>query len=226
MNADVQFLEQFENWVGIITVAVTSIIGFYRYNKISLPCKIMLYSTIFGFTTSRLGFFLIPLANYDIAMCISYYVYFIMVSVFFNYCIEQFRKIRMGLFMTAAGFLFGIIYTLFFEPIGFNSFNRSFTYYASFFDMTCIALSIAALYIMLRENKWKEVRDIAVFWILVIQLLGSGISLAYDLTVPLIKNNEIIRLASVLVDWLPNDVSVILLGIIFLRFPKKIATLA
>ncbi len=222
MLKTIDFWANVEDWSAIIITIIVIIIGLYRFRKITFPSQLLLFTIIVGFAANKtMDVFHARHMSDHVLLYINYLNDFIIGSMFFNYSIPQFRKIKLGIYMGAAGFVFWAMYSSFIAPMAFDAGNESYFYYASFFDLCCIVFSLIGLYLMFQESTFAEIRRNEVFWYFIIYIFGDGIGFIYDIVITMVRSETVFTIASILLEYLPNSLSVLFLGCLFLRYPKK-----
>ena len=222
MHERISFWINIEEWFAIAVTVLAIIAGIYRFKKIILPSRIMLILLIVGFWINKaMDAYQNVHFNYPLFLYLSYFSSFILMALFFNYCIPQFRKMRIGIYFALTGVIFWAFYSYFFQPMRFDENNKSYPFYTSFFGICILACSLWALYFMLRDHSWKQLRRNEVFWFIMLNVLGYALDFINDIALPLAKSELSFYVTSMFLNYIPNDLSVIANGIIFIRFPKK-----
>ena len=222
-QASIDFWTQIGDGSSLTIGIILIITGLFRYKKINLPSKIILYANITGIAINFLSrvFPGKDGSNNPVFLYLSYFSSFILLALFYNYCLPRFRNMKLGIYVALAGFLFWLFYSIFFQPMAYTPTNHSYPYYVAFHGIVCIILSMLGLFFMSQDSTWNEIRNNPVFWFMLIDLFGTGFEFIYDIAVGMVKSNFTLFISTVFWDLLPNDLGAICTTIIFLKFPKK-----
>lgn len=211
-----------DRWVERLMAAFTIGAGIYRYKKINIPSKALFWMVVFGYINDEItGIFQARNLNYTPILYFSYFFNFILAAIFFHFCIPEFRKIKIGIFIIVGSFVFFVTNKFFSHSINLLTSDFNYFYYVAFYILSCIGLSIMALYIMFQKSTWRAIRKNEIFWYLILTIFGDGPEFIYNIIIPNVKTVEMYIVLSFWVNWLPSDISAIALGILFLIFPKK-----
>ena len=224
------------------TAAVfTAAVGFYRYKKLTVSARALIWIVIFTCLFDYLNDWLID-HHFNAAFIFSIYVlYFLdlaLGAVFFNYCIPFFRKIKMGIYFTLVIVLFWIVNMLLVWGGGAAhtgvattelvfAAQQRFMNFQAFYTLGSIILELSALFILFRENDWPEIRQNLNFWLVVVNLFMDGCVYINSTIMPLVMPKEIIahadlyNLISTLIDFIPSDIGMFMFGVLFLVFTRE-----
>lgn len=222
MLSDINFWVDLNTWLLTPITFFPILAGVYRYKRLGFLSRLMVLMIICNYTIDWIFHYLqVNGLNYTPVLVFSYFFELLIISLFFNFCIPYFKKIRLGIYIVAAGFLFWLLNTLFYLPIGFDCNNHSYWYYTAFMSLVFMVSALITLYLMLKENSWQTIKKNAASWLLISLLFRNGFAFIYGIILPLVNTNRTYCILSIFIDWLPDDLFLISLGIIFLRFTNK-----
>jgi len=141
---------------------------------------------------------------------------FALLSLYFNYSIDVFRRMKLGYYIVVVGLIFAVInYTLIQQINTFNS------YYLFFEGFTTITLSLISFYRLLMYNEDLKLSRYHHFWFTAVFLFFWSITfLSWGVFPLMFKNKEVIgQMISFI--WIVNIITYGGVGIIFQLYPQK-----
>ncbi len=222
-------------------VVFTATVGFYKYKKLTVSARALIWMVIFICLFDYLGDWLRD-HNFNTAFIFSIYAgYFLNVAlgaVFFNYCIPFFRKIKMGIYFALIIVVFLVVNMLFVWPAGtvhtgvattelVFAAQQRFMNFVAFYTLCSIILELSVLFILFRKGEWPEIRQNLNFWLVVVNLFMDGCVHINSTIMPLVMPKDIIahadlyNLISTLIDFIPGDIGMFMYGVLFLVFTRK-----
>ena len=241
MTLSSDFLLKIIDVIETTAVVFTAAVGFYRYKKITVSARTLIWVVIFTCLFDYIGDYLrdtlSSLPAFILSLYVSLAINILLVAVFFNYCIPQFRKIKLGIYFVLAIVLFGAINVLFSTTAwGFSgtlttdtllAARKHYMNFLTFFTLLSIAAGLAALFILFQKKAWLEIRRNLNFWLLVVNLFMDGCVFINSALVPLVTAKYLtthvylLNLITSIFDLIPNDLGILTFGILFLVFTRK-----
>lgn len=101
-----------------ITLLAVSIFVAFKVRGVDKASKIICNLIWLGLITETIGLYAAKQYrnNYPVYN-ISIFVEFVLISLYFNYCVAQLRKRNIGIYIAGGGIILGIINTLFLQPL-------------------------------------------------------------------------------------------------------------
>ena len=211
-------------WFDKIVTILIVIAGVYSYRKLSIPARVAFWMILLN---ALLEFIIDELQKRFLGINPVLYVCFfsdvVLAALFFNYCIPRFRKIRLGIYILAAGLIYWLVSTIFFQPIAFDVDlkKNSYFYYEAFNCISFVVLSLVTIYLMLKGASFKEVRKNPLFALILLLMFSKGLAYIYDITIPLVTTIRMYIILSMFLEWLPEDLFILGIGFIFLQYKKN-----
>ena len=219
MEKYIQLFSDVEEMVALILNILVLLIAGFRFKRMDSPGRVAAYIIALPFIMNNL-IYVFPSI---IILHIAYFGNCLLIAWFFNVSTEVFKRIRIWIFVLAAGIIFWFVNMVFFQPMNFCFPNDlSYFYYESFVSICFVVLSNFALFFLLRDLPYKQAIKKPLFYILVMNIFQFGVNYVYDISVPLVKTKSLYLSVSFFLDWVPADISLILMGIIFMMYPKKV----
>ncbi len=152
-------------YLGFLLFSFTS--GVYRYRLLDLAAKIFCIYLGFTFLTECIAYYSAIKFHTNLPVYAIFNIIELgFISMYFNYCIDVFRKYNIGLYILIAGTLLGTINIIFIQP--FNSMSSNFLFFEGF---CIISMSVFSFFRVLLKSGKTSLLYYSHFWITSLILL-------------------------------------------------------
>jgi len=201
----------------IITAFLPVIIGVFRYRAMDLGTKIFFYLSVLGLVVESLAYYMaFRYHNNLIAYNLSNIIELFLISVYFNYTIESFRKRNIGLIIGLVGVIAGIVNNFFIQSI--YGITHFFLFYQS---LVIITLSITSLAAFLKPEDSRQIKNEVHFWLPVILIFSWSLSYLFFSVINFYSVKlKVVAPEVILALFLIGVLTNIAVAIIFFLYPK------
>jgi len=214
---EVREISRYLLWLYYGILLIVCFTGFYRFKKIDLASKILCLFTVLVFITEITGFYAANKYKTNLPVYSIYgFLEFGMISLYFNYSIDHFKKRNIGIIIGIIGITLGIINTALWQPL--NTINS----YFIFIEGICIVgMAMFSFFRLLLKNENLRLHNQPHFWFSgILSFYWSATFLNWGLYDYLVSNAD--KRINLLFMFLIviNILTYLSMEIVFLLYPK------
>jgi len=148
------------HYIALIILFGASICGIYRYRRLDKAAKIFSVFICLACIAETTSLIAARVWHNSMPVIAIYsLIEFAMISVYFNYSIDAFRKKNLGIYFAIGGIVLGILDILFLQPL--NVFN---SYYLFFEGIGIISMSLFSFFRLLLKEEYLVLYKYPHFW--------------------------------------------------------------
>lgn len=209
-----EYLIRLYVYLGILTL--TTVLGAIRFRTLDKGGRVICLLLVLTLISESIAYLLAFKTGSNI---IVYHIYnpieFFLLSLYFNFTIDIFRRKHVGIYIGFFALLMGVLNSLYIQPI--TEFN---TYYLLFEGLCIISISLFSFYqLMLKDTYTSPVADphFRISFLLLFYWCITFISWGVYEMVDTAKSNYIIGL----ILWTANIIFYLGVAIVFLLYKRK-----
>jgi len=201
----------------IFTAFLPVIIGLFRYRIMDPGARIFFYLCVLSLTVESLAYYMaFRYHNNLVVYNLSSIIELFLISVYFNYTIESFRKRNIGLIIGLIGVIVGVVNNFFIQSI--YRITYLFLFYQS---LVIITMSIISLAAFLKPDDSRQIKNEVHFWLPVILIFFWSLSYLFFSVINFYSVRlKVVAPEIILILFLIGVLTNIAIATIFFLYPK------